>query len=156
MRVRLRFALTRKILIRLVLIDVNMTSVVNGDQLPFEKTKTWDSSVHSQFQATNHSASSSSSITTQRVDTPKSSLNVNNRSKAKRTSGGTNADTAFPETGRAGKMFPRLSRPVELLKHQYDVVVIGSGYGGGVAASRMARGGQSVCLLELGKEKWRK
>ncbi len=40
--------------------------------------------------------------------------------------------------------FPRISRPVELLRHRYDVVVIGSGYGGGVAASRMARAGQSV------------
>ena len=60
------------------------------------------------------------------------------------------------ENGEPGKKFPRLSIPVELMKHQYDVVVIGSGYGGGVAASRMARGGQSVCLLELGKEKWRK
>ena len=50
--------------------------------------------------------------------------------------------------------FPRISRPVELMRSSYDVVVIGSGYGGGVAASRMARAGQSVCLLELGKERW--
>lgn len=50
--------------------------------------------------------------------------------------------------------FPRISRPVELLRPSYDVVVVGSGYGGGVAASRMARGRQSVCLLERGKEKW--
>src|SRR5271154_6218989 len=50
--------------------------------------------------------------------------------------------------------FPRISRPVELIRTSYDVVVIGSGYGGGVAASRMARGRQSVCLLERGKEKW--
>lgn len=50
--------------------------------------------------------------------------------------------------------FPRISRPVELLRHSYDVVVIGSGYGGGVAASRMARAGQSVCVLERGKERW--
>jgi hypothetical protein len=54
-----------------------------------------------------------------------------------------------------GNAFPRIGRPVELLRHSYDVVVIGSGYGGGVAASRMARGGQSVCLLERGKERWR-
>lgn len=51
--------------------------------------------------------------------------------------------------------FPRLSKPVELLRTSYDVLVIGSGYGGGVAASRMARGGQSVCVLERGREKWR-
>ncbi|KAK0720521.1 hypothetical protein B0H67DRAFT_599992 [Lasiosphaeris hirsuta] len=50
--------------------------------------------------------------------------------------------------------FPRLSRPVELLRSEYDVVVIGSGYGGGVAASNMARTGQTVCLLERGREKW--
>ncbi len=50
---------------------------------------------------------------------------------------------------------PRLSKPVELLRSAYDVVVIGSGYGGGVAASRMARTGDlSVCLLERGREKW--
>ncbi|KIW32573.1 uncharacterized protein PV07_04103 [Cladophialophora immunda] len=53
-----------------------------------------------------------------------------------------------------GNRFPRISRPVELLRHTYDVVVIGSGYGGGVAASRMARAGQSVCILERGKERW--
>lgn len=50
--------------------------------------------------------------------------------------------------------FPRISRPVELLKNEYDVVVVGSGYGGGVAASRMARAGQTVCLLERGRERW--
>ena len=53
------------------------------------------------------------------------------------------------------KRFPRISRPVELLRHSYDVVVIGSGYGGGVAASRMARGRQTVCVLEKGRERWR-
>lgn len=37
--------------------------------------------------------------------------------------------------------FPKLSRPVELLRPSYDVVVIGSGYGRGGAASRMARAG---------------
>lgn len=134
-----------------------MTSIVNGDQLPVEKTKTWDSRPHSKFQATNPSASFSSTIRTHRVDARKSSVNVdNNCSKTREISGGTHADTRVPENGKAGKIFPRLSMPVELLKHQYDVVVVGSGYGGGVAASRMARGGQSVCLLELGKEKWRK
>lgn len=50
--------------------------------------------------------------------------------------------------------FPRISLPVELMQDSYDVVAIGSGYGGGVAASRMARGGQSVCVLERGKERW--
>lgn len=40
------------------------------------------------------------------------------------------------------------------IKPLYDVVVIGSGYGGSIAASRCARAGQSVCVLERGKE-WR-
>ena len=79
-----------------------------------------------------------------------------NGPKTKKKSAGTNANIEISENREAGKIFPRLSIPVELMKHQYDVIVIGTGYGGGVAASRMARGGQSVCLLELGKEKWRK
>ena len=37
---------------------------------------------------------------------------------------------------------------------RYDVVVIGSGYGGAIAASRLARAGRSVCLLERGSERW--
>jgi hypothetical protein len=57
--------------------------------------------------------------------------------------------------GNASQQFPRISKPVELLRPSYDVVVIGSGYGGGVAASRMARGDLSVCMLERGKERWR-
>ncbi|KAK1993063.1 glucose-methanol-choline oxidoreductase [Colletotrichum falcatum] len=62
-----------------------------------------------------------------------------------------NNDGMFdPVTGA----YPRISRPVELIRPSYDVVVIGSGYGGAVAASRMARGGKKVCLLERGKERW--
>ncbi|HEX5714520.1 MAG TPA: GMC family oxidoreductase [Thermoanaerobaculia bacterium] len=49
---------------------------------------------------------------------------------------------------------PRLSRPVESLRDRYDAVVIGSGYGGGIAASRLARAGRRVCVLERGKEMW--
>lgn len=46
----------------------------------------------------------------------------------------------------------RLSSPIEKLKSHYQIVVVGSGYGGGITASRMARAGQEVCVLERGKE----
>lgn len=46
----------------------------------------------------------------------------------------------------------RLSKPIADLKVRYDAIVVGSGYGGGVAASRLARMGQSVCVLERGRE----
>jgi cholesterol oxidase len=49
-------------------------------------------------------------------------------------------------------MQQRLSSPQSEIKPHYDVVVVGSGYGGGVAASRLARAGQSVCVIEKGKE----
>ncbi|KAF3760304.1 FAD/NAD(P)-binding domain-containing protein [Cryphonectria parasitica EP155] len=61
---------------------------------------------------------------------------------------------ADEEDRAEGGAFPHISKPVELLRNSYDCIVIGSGYGGGVAASRMARAGQSVCVLERGKEKW--
>ena len=47
-----------------------------------------------------------------------------------------------------------ISNPIETLKHNYDVVVIGSGYGGTVASTRMARGREPPSLLELGRERW--
>jgi cholesterol oxidase len=46
----------------------------------------------------------------------------------------------------------RLSSPIEHLKSHYKIVIVGSGYGGGITASRMARAGQEVCILERGKE----
>src|SRR5262245_20117947 len=49
-------------------------------------------------------------------------------------------------------MQQRLSSPRDRIKPAYDVVVVGSGYGGGVAASRLARACQSVCVIEKGKE----
>jgi cholesterol oxidase len=47
----------------------------------------------------------------------------------------------------------RLSSPIESMDDRYDVVVVGSGYGGGITASRMARAGRRVCLLERGAER---
>ncbi len=49
-------------------------------------------------------------------------------------------------------MINRLSSPVQDLEDHYEVVVVGSGYGGAIAASRLARAGRRVCLLERGKE----
>ncbi|MBU2712020.1 GMC family oxidoreductase N-terminal domain-containing protein [Zooshikella harenae] len=49
-------------------------------------------------------------------------------------------------------MMNRISLSIELIKEHYDVVVIGSGYGGGISASRLARAGKNVCLLERGRE----
>lgn len=52
----------------------------------------------------------------------------------------------------------RLSSPIDQLKPHYTVVVVGSGYGGGIAASRLARAKAadnseiSVCVLERGME----
>jgi cholesterol oxidase len=46
----------------------------------------------------------------------------------------------------------RLAFPISQLKSTYDVIVIGSGYGGSITASRMSRAGKKVCLLERGKE----
>ena len=46
----------------------------------------------------------------------------------------------------------RISQPLTHMHDHYDVVVIGSGYGGSITASRLARAGRSVCLLERGAE----
>jgi cholesterol oxidase len=46
----------------------------------------------------------------------------------------------------------RLALPKKRMKDHYNVVVIGSGYGDGIAASRLARAGRRVCVLERGKE----
>ena len=46
----------------------------------------------------------------------------------------------------------RLARDLDRLKPHYDVVIVGSGYGGGISASRLARAGKSVAVLERGRE----
>jgi len=49
-------------------------------------------------------------------------------------------------------MQKRIARSLDQAKSHYTVLVVGSGYGAGVAASRLARAGQDVCILERGKE----
>lgn len=46
----------------------------------------------------------------------------------------------------------RLARELDQLQPHYDAVVVGSGYGAGVAASRLARMGLRVAVLERGRE----
>lgn len=46
----------------------------------------------------------------------------------------------------------QLSSPIEQIQDGYAVVVVGSGYGASIAASRFARAGQRVCVLERGRE----
>ena len=46
----------------------------------------------------------------------------------------------------------RLARPLSDLGAHYDVVVVGSGYGGAIAACRLSRAGRAVALLERGRE----
>ena len=47
---------------------------------------------------------------------------------------------------------PTISLPLSELRPHYEVIVVGSGYGGAIAASRMARCGRQVALLERGRE----
>jgi len=45
-----------------------------------------------------------------------------------------------------------LSQKNEDLSEQYEVVIVGSGYGGAIAASLLSRKGYHVCVLEQGRE----
>lgn len=47
-----------------------------------------------------------------------------------------------------------LTKTHDELENRYDAVIVGSGYGGGVAARTLARMGLSVCVLEKGRQ-WR-
>lgn len=46
----------------------------------------------------------------------------------------------------------KIATPPDQLQVRYDAIVVGSGYGGGVAACRLARAGKSVAVLERGRE----
>jgi cholesterol oxidase len=45
-----------------------------------------------------------------------------------------------------------LTESISRMANEYDVVVVGSGYGGAIPASRLSRAGKSVCVLERGRE----
>src|SRR5262252_4608814 len=46
----------------------------------------------------------------------------------------------------------RISSSTSIIQPHYEIVVVGSGYGGGIAASRLSRAHRQVCVLERGKE----
>ena len=133
-----------------------MASMGNGNMLAAEKTKIQDSGSTAGSPAPSPFTSPSLSFTSQQINSRARLDEADHYQNTSSQWAGVNANVGAYDHVDSSKTFPRLSMPVELMRHEYDVVVVGSGYGGAVAASRMARAGQSVCLLELGKEKWRK
>jgi cholesterol oxidase len=45
-----------------------------------------------------------------------------------------------------------IATPIDRMAREYDIVIVGSGYGGAINASRLARAGLRVCVLERGEE----
>lgn len=60
---------------------------------------------------------------------------------------------AVASPGAGPMRMNRLASPIEEIRPHYTAVVIGSGYGGSILASRLSRAGQSVCVLERGRER---
>ena len=52
----------------------------------------------------------------------------------------------------ASAALPLSGRLADLEETRFDAVIVGSGYGGSIAASRLAAAGKSVCVLERGRE----
>ena len=135
---------------------ITMSSVVDSDLLAAERTKIEDSESMGESQSYSPSTSPFLSFTDRQVNPLKTVAEEFDPPKQSSPWAGIHVNIGSCDHIDAGRTFPKLSVPVELMRYEYDVVVVGSGFGDDVTASRMAREGQSVSLLELGKEKWRK
>lgn len=63
----------------------------------------------------------------------------------------TDGSTTHQASG-GGRPLEPVSLPLDRLEPHYEAIVIGSGYGGAIAANRLARAGRKVALLERGRE----